>query len=118
MVGELPPLQLPEHPAQCPEHILLSGQPMHWTPFFFSLWMYHMARATIPATTASTIILGQFIGNYFPLSAYWDARALLVFRIRFAMITPMTTTTARPRIAATMFREAGLVTRVPMVYTR
>ncbi len=31
------PLQFAEHWAQCPEQVLLSGQPMHRTPFFFAL---------------------------------------------------------------------------------
>ena len=30
------PQQLPEHPAQLPEHFAPSGQPMHLIPFFFA----------------------------------------------------------------------------------
>jgi len=30
-------LQLPLHPGQLPEQVAASGQPMHLTPFFFSL---------------------------------------------------------------------------------
>ncbi len=109
---------MPQHPeqwAQFPEHAALSGQPMHWMPFFFSLRMYHREERRIPARMASTIKSMGFIGTYLPLSAYSDARLLLVFRIRLTMTTPMTATKARPRTAAAGFREEGAVIRVPMV---
>lgn len=105
----------PEQCAQFPEQVALSGQPMHFIPFFFSLRMYQRAERMIPATMASTIKSVSFMGNHLALSAYSAARLLSVFRIRLVMTTPMTATTARPRTAATMFKEAGAVIRVPTV---
>ncbi len=107
--------QPPGQWAQFPEQDALSGQPIHFMPFFFSLRMYHREERRIPARMASTIKSMGFIGTYLPLSAYSDARLLLVFRIRLTMTAPMTTTKARPRTAATMFKEAGAVIRVPTV---
>ena len=52
---------------------------------------------------------------YLPLRAYSADRFLLVFLIIPAITTPIATTTARPISAATMFKEAGAVIRVPMV---
>ena len=59
--------------------------------------------------------INGFHRNYLPLRAYWAARFLLVFLIMPAIKTPIATTTARPIRAATMFRDAGSVIRVPMV---
>ena len=59
--------------------------------------------------------INRFHWHHFPLRAYWAARFLLVFLIREAITTPITTTTARPIRAATMFKDAGAVIRVPMV---
>ena len=53
-------------------------------------------------------------GNYF-FRAYSAAIFLFVFLIMPAITTPIATTTARPIRAATMFRDAGAVIRVPMV---
>ena len=52
-----------------------------------------------------------------PLRAYSAARFLLVFLIMPAITTPIATTTARPISAATMFKEAGAVIRVPTTFS-
>lgn len=57
------PPQLPEQPAQFPEHLAPSGQPMHLIPFFLDLWIYHTTRPTITRITAATRISINFIGN-------------------------------------------------------
>ena len=59
--------------------------------------------------------INQFHKDYLLLNAYSEAKPWLVFLIMLAIIMPITTTTAKPRMAATMFRDAGAVISVPMV---
>ena len=61
--------------------------------------------------------INGFHRNYLPLRAYSAARFLLVFLIMPAITTPIATTTAKPISAATMFKEAGAVIRVPTTFS-
>ena len=114
-------MQLPGQPEQMPAHFPASGQPMHLTPFFFSLRINTATRPMISAMTAIMIrsmafISFSLIGIYCYLPRlYSEASCLLVLRIMPAITAAMATTTARPMTAATMFREAGAVISVPTV---
>ena len=113
------------HPLHFPPHCFAWGHPMQVWPRFFARTRYAImlaAMATkIRMITAFFIMysslkdVDQQTHRAFPFSAYSAFKFFSDCLIRYTTTAAMARTMMRPAMAAPTFREAGAVSRVPMV---